>query len=353
MTDFVFWGASVGLAAASATAAAIASRAMVRAPLLARITTLDDELAREAAAARRREAETARRHAGKVGLLRRALGLSAEEDDSRTALAGRALAERIIERLHGLASVDRCVVADAEGLSWTADDFAGSTGLAAAAGAALSASLRGRLSRSLHVELADARHIVVRPLPGTMPKLALAVLSTSRPASSFALDAVLTHAALMAAADESDDGDDDPLIGWPARFSRTDAPVTTRIARELEEATSSVSCGSMALFVGDEMVAAYGSDGPRQDDLAIFAATLRETMTRVENRLGSPARRIDWVGARGAAITLAPIGVSRRTSVLVTRREGAVDGGAFDRLSGRLRRLLPAEPTTGANEVRA
>lgn len=351
MNELLLWGASIGLAAATS---ALAARAATRGPLLARLKMLDDHYAREISSARRREHEGARRSASKVKLLRSALGLPFESDDLALTPRGRALAESVVERLHGLASVDRCIVADAQGLPWTAGDFAEAAALAACAGSAIGATLRGTSSRSLHVELDDARHVVVRLVPGTMPTLALAVLSTSRPASAFALDAVLAHASLLMAADDVDVDLDDPLTGWSSRASRIDAPVTLRLARELEDAAPAVSCGSMALFVGDDMVAAYGTDGPRRDDLPIFAAALREALAQIESRLRCRARRIDWIGRSGAAITLSPLGTSRRTAVLVTRRDGPVDGSAFDRLGGRLRRLLPADPDpTGQVEVRA
>ncbi len=166
-------------------------------------------------------------------------------------------------------------------------------------------------------------------------------------ASSFALDAVLAFAALNADT-EGDAAGANPLVGWASGASRSDAPVTATIARELEDASPSVGSGAMALMIGDEVVAAFGSDGPRQDDLRPFAMTLREVLTKVEHRMGSPVRRIDWLANGGAAISLAPLGTSRRTWVLVVRRAGPVDGAAFDRLGGRLRRLLPADPSPAA-----
>ena len=65
------------------------------------------------------------------------------------------------------------------------------------------------------------------------PELALATLTTSRPASAFALDAVLAYAALRADADDEATGAN-PLLGWASRVSRSDAPVTSTIARELD-----------------------------------------------------------------------------------------------------------------------
>lgn len=350
VSDMLLWGATVGAGLALSAVSAVAARGLARRPLLSRVDELEGSLARAVASARRRELDDTKRHALREQRLRSALGLADGLDAPR--LAGRALAESVVERLRGLASLDACIVGDDLGLAWTREDSAESVGLAAVSGGVLGAHLRGARPRSMQIELDDARHIVVRPLPGTMPALALATLSISRPVGPFALDAALAHASLLLAAEDVEP-ETDPLTGWPARVSRQDAPILAKLAHELEQECEPAGAGMLAVLVGDEVVAAYGMDGPREEDIATFARTVRGVLSRVELRMGSHARRVDWTGAAGATLSLAPLGGTGRTSVLVVRREGPVPGATFERLAGRLRRLLPTEGPPPAHEVRA
>ena len=350
VSDMLMWGATLGMGLAASVTSAAVARVLARKPLLSRVSSLEGDLARSEMAARRREAEEARRHARSEQRLRNTLGLPPELDGAPQ-LAGRALAESIVAQLRGLASLDGCVVGDELGLSWTTEESPDLIGLAAAGGAVLGAVLRGSRPRSVHVELSDARHVVVRPIPGTLPVLALATLSTSRPVAPFALDAVLARTSLVLAAQDVEP-EADPLTGWPARVAKADAPILARLAAELEQECALAGAGMLAVLVGDEAVAAYGTDGPREEDIAAFASTIRTVLTRVELRMGARARRIDWVGPGESAISLAPLGTSGRTSVLVVKRNGPVQGATFERLAGRLRRLMPAEPPHASREAR-
>lgn len=350
VSDMLVWGATLGAGLFASMASAVTARRLARGPLLSRVSELEENVARVEASARRREMDEATRHARREKRLRSALGLPDGLDAPR--LAGRALAESVVERLRGLASLDACVVTDDLGLSWTTEDVAESVGLAAIGGAVLGADLRGVRPRSMHIELDDARHVVVRPITGTMPALALATLSTSRPVGPFALDAVTAHASLLLAAEDVE-SETCPLTGWPVRISRQDAPILMKLSRELEEECQPAGAGMLAVLVGDEVIAAYGADGPREEEIAAFASKVRGVLSRVELRMGSRARRVDWVGPAGATLSLAPLGGTGRTSVLVIRREGPVQSATFDRLTGRLRRLLPAESPPAAREARA
>jgi hypothetical protein len=103
----------------------------------------------------------------------------------------------------------------------------------------------------------------------------------------------------------------------------------------------------LAIGVGEELVSARGVDGPSVEDLATLHRELRLLMDRIGHRMGCRVRRLDWTAAAGSTASAVSLGTSGRSLLIGTSRTGRLDVGSFDRLSGRLRRLLPNETTRG------
>ncbi len=339
------WLASLALATvpvAAATAWLVRSR--VRDPLRRRIVALDDELARERASARRRLDEAAREQKVTLARMYAALGLPAEQQPR--AQAGRRFAASLVERVSGLSEVDAVTVADESGLSWVEESSEADASLAAAGGEALRVSLALDVGwRQVHVELADARHVVVRPLPGTFPRLALVTCTTSRPTSAFALDATVAFAAIASGAAVPDAGAGDTFAGHdhgPGTEGR--GQVAQNLEAEL--VTARASCGARAMLValGDDPLASISRNGPMSARLTALVGALRPLLGTFERRLGATGRRIELTNAAGSTVTFAPLGTAGRFGLLAVGAERPVDPAVVDRLIGRLRRFLPAPP---------
>lgn len=337
MIEVIALGSALGSAAIAAGTALLLARRSQR-PTLGRVRELEDELARERAASRRRAAEQTRASEAALLRLRRAAGLPMLEVFAGP-VSGRALSVLLQERLAGLVGTDGVVVGDDAGLAWTGESSTGDAGLAAMCGAALATRFRGQLPRALHVELADARHVTIRPLPGTTPPLALAVASTSRPAPALALDAVVAWAGEVVAHPASDEAID-PLVGYastPHAANGAASPVLAELVGEVQLG----GAGTLAVGVADQLLAAHAADGPPEADLPALYAMLRALAARSEIRLGGRVRRLDWESAGGATASLVAVSSTGHSHLLAVRRRGVVDAGTFDRLAGRLRRLLP------------
>lgn len=327
----------------SALAAGAFMRARVRSPLLRQISALDGELSRERAVMRRRLHDVERERNSTEARMHAALGLPAAGAIKQQ--IGRRFAQRLVERVAGLTDVDAATVADEAGLAWVPEAGPDQAALAAAAGGVLQIAQRLQVEcRQVHVELADARHLVVRPVPGTFPRLALATSTTSRPTSAFALDATLAFAAISngAAAAISDADPTDPFAGHD---SRPGEDIKGQVAQNLESELQSARtmCGARALVVaiGDEPLAAAVINGPDREAIGSLIRALRPLLASVERRCRAPGRRIELTCTAGSCVTFAPLGTAGRFGLLTVGADGPTDPTVVDRMVGRLRRFLP------------
>lgn len=341
--------ALIGSALGSAALAAATTAWVTRAPRLRaekRLSELESELTRERSSARRKLSELGLVHAQTTNRLRSALGLPPASSELEP-MSARRLPQALRERLQGLIEVDAVVVADATGLAWTREESRVDHALAAASAAVLASRVAGQAPRLVHVELADARHIVICPIPGTEPVMALAVASTSRPASGFAIDAVLAYAAEARRFVASDPTEPDPLVGHALQQARAGSPLGPQLLAELERESSHAGVGMLAIGVGEEVVAARGSDGPSAADLSALHLELRTLIDRIAHRMGGRVRRLDWSSLGAATASAVSVGPTGRSLLIGASRAGRLDVGSFDRLAGRLRRLLPNEGSRG------
>jgi len=342
--------ALIGSALGSAALAAATTAWVSRGPRLRaekRLTELESELTRERSSTRRKLTELGLVHARTTGRLRSALGLPPSASGLEP-MSARKLPQALRERLEGLIEVDAVVVADASGLAWTREESRSDHALAAASAAVLASRVAGQGPRVVHVELADARHVVICPIPGSEPAMALAVASTSRPASAFAIDAALAYAAEARLHVSTDPTEPDPLVGHALGQARASSALGPQLIAELERESSHAGVGMLAIGVGDDIVAARGSDGPSVADLSALYLELRTLMDRIAHRMGGRVRRLDWSSSGGSTASAVSVGPTGRSLLIGASRAGKLDVGSFDRLAGRLRRLLPNEGSRGA-----
>ena len=175
-----------------------------------------------------------------------------------------------------------------------------------------------------------------------------ALASTSRPVSGFAIDAVLAYAAEARRFAPLDPTEPDPLVGHPIEQSRAGSPLGPQLLAELERESNHAGVGMLAIGVGEEVIAARGSDGSSAADLTALHLELRALMDRIAHRMGGKVRRLDWSSVGGSTASAVSVGPSGRSLLIGAARAGRLDVGSFDRLAGRLRRLLPNEGTRGA-----
>lgn len=342
--------ALIGSALGSAALAAATTAWVTRAPRLRaekRLSELESELSRERSSARRKLSELGLVHAQTTSRLRSALGLPPNAAELEP-MSARRLPQALRERLEGLIEVDAVVVADATGLAWTREESRLDHALAAASAAVLASRLAGQAPRAVHVELADARHLVICPLPGTEPAMALAVASTSRPASAFAIDAALAYVVEARKHTLVDPTEPDPLVGHALAQARAGSALGPQLLAELERESSHAGVGMLAIGVGEDVVAAHGSDGPSAADLSALHLELRALMDRIAHRMGGRVRRLDWSSLGASTASAVSVGPTGRSLLIGASRAGKLDVGSFDRLAGRLRRLLPNEGSRGA-----
>ncbi len=333
--------AGVALASAALAAGATAWLAHGRArPAEERLRVLEEQMGMERASARRRATEVSLLHERDLARLRTALGLPLVASVAEP-VRGRRLAIAMQDRLRGLVGAEEVVVGDAQGLGWTQEGGPRETALASCCAAVLGERFLGQLPRQVHVELEDARHIVIRPVPGTEPSIALVVGAMSRPAPTIALDAVLA----FAAAQLQHDGDDVSPVGLTGFESDVSgvASAAAEIVFELATEAKQASLGVLAVGAGDELLAGYAPDGPPGDALDALLSMMLRSARQLGHRLGGRVRRLDWTSRTGSTASLVLLGASGRSWSLAVRRDGLADAAVFDRVAGRLRRLLPQD----------
>lgn len=339
------WFISLALASSSlAVTTGSLVRARVRKPLIRRIAELDDEITRERAVMRRRLDESERERKATIAHMRTALGMTAE-GESKVVLSGHQFAQRVVDRVMGLSEVDAATISDEVGLPWVREVNAADAQLAAAAGSVLRAAPAIQFDwRQVHVELADARHLVVRPLLGTFPRLALVTSSTSRPTSAFALDATLAFAAISNGALATTAGPEpaDPLVGHDSQPGEAaKGQVAQNLQAELESARATCGARALVVAIGDDALAAAVVNGPDRSRIDCLIRALRPLLSSVERRCRSTGRRVELTSTAGSCVTFAPLGTAGRFGLLAVGADGPIDPAVIDRLVGRLRRFLP------------
>lgn len=322
-----------------------------RAAFERQLGALRDELSRERASARRRaeaaheELKLARERT------RTAVGLPPEALEPTR---GQRLASAVVARVRGLTGVDHVSVVDEAGLAWAGEGTEQGASYAAVGGAALSSARTSGLAvREVHIELADARHIVVRPLAGTVPALALVATSVSRPVTSYALDSTVAFAALALGVEDSLRPHSDPLTGPGLRGTAADGSVARELERELAQARAATAARTLLITVEGNVLAGSSDEGPDLARSQQITAALCQLSASIERRLGVAPHRIDLTTACASTATLAPLVKSGRFQLFAIAPEGTVDTAIVDRLVGRIRRLMPAKPTLDALQMGA
>ncbi|MBK6519695.1 MAG: hypothetical protein IPG04_37560 [Polyangiaceae bacterium] len=264
-------------------------------------------------------------------------------------MRGQRLASAVVDRVRGLSAVEHVTVVDEQGLAWAGDGSEDSPAYAAVGGAALSSARASGLAvREVHIELSDARHIVVRPLPGTVPPLALVATSVSRPVSSYLLDSTVAFAALALGVEDALRPHSDPLTGPGLRGTAADSSVARELERELAQARGPAGARTLLITVEGNVLAGSSDEGPDLARSLQITAALRLLSASIERRLAVAPRRIDLTTACASTATLAPLVKSGRFQLFAIAPEGTIDTAIVDRLVGRIRRFMPAKPSSDA-----
>ncbi|MBL9024864.1 MAG: hypothetical protein JNL21_21890 [Myxococcales bacterium] len=319
-----------------------------RAALEPKIAELEGALGRERSASRRR-ADEDRRALERANERARALvGLAPGE---APVLRGAALARALVDRVAGLAAIESVSVVDREGLAWASSPAAPALDAVAGAALRLEEVLESPL-REIRLETMDVRHLVVRPLIATLPRLALATVTSSRRTPAFLLDAVVAFAAeACGAADISSSSaassalartaDTVALAGSLA--SDVDSAVAREVARELEAARASSGLAGLAVTMGDAILASSGDALPTRDSCLRLTRGASLLAAAAEQRIGA-VRRIDLAGP-GSTVAICRLGRSGKLTLLAFDAGAEVGDAVIDRLVGRLRRFVPPQPT--------
>ena len=311
-------------------------------PLRERIDELEGELNRERNSSRRRIEEARKEARTALDRTRAAVGLP---PGPVVTMQGARLAVALKQRVLGVEGVSHVTVVDESGLAWTSEQEAAEAALAAVGGEALRlARALGFEARELHLETNDAQHIVVRPLHFLSPPLALVTLSLSRPAPASVLDATVAYAMLAAQAEGLEvESMVDALAGLSESKSSGGA-VAESLLNELGALRASCAARSLAVTLGEELLACQCAGGPSLETTLRLTTSLRALASYAERRLGVGLRRVDLVAAGGGVATFAPLGTSGRFQLLAVADAPGIDALTIDRLIGRLRRLLPPAP---------
>ncbi len=255
--------------------------------------------------------------------------------------------DAISARVRGMALVDCTTISDRHGLpldrngSRDADDLAAMVPTVSRVALEIE-SVVGTV-RSVIVYTGDSRVVELRSLPSWTQGAWLAAQASAQRPTPAALDAAVAYAHVVR--DVSFPGERQIMLGARGRLG-PGGPRSESLGDELDLAMRGLGARTVALVLGDKVLAGVATDGLTAGRLESVLHGLNQIArcAHASLRAHAIARvELDLVGA--IRISLAQFGADSRLA-LVTHTVGrALDPLEVERVVGRLRRFLDATPT--------
>ena len=258
--------------------------------------------------------------------------------------------DAISARIRGLTLVDSVTISDRHGFpldrngTRDADDLAAMVPTVSRVAREIE-SVIGTV-RSIAVYTADSRVVELRALPSWTRGAWLAAQASAQRPTPAALDAAVAYA--YAVRDVPPPGEQQIVVGVRGRLG----PGGTRsdsLGEELDRATRGLGARTVALVLGDQILAGMAADGLTAGRLESVLRGLNQIAQTAHASLRAHAiTRVELDIPGAIRISLAQLGHQSRLA-LVTHTVGrALDPLEVERVVGRLRRFLDTSPAMSA-----